>query len=615
MDDKSFVTRLISDQDNAESMRTDIRTVWDDEEKMYVGKQWETSEAPRKIQDKSKRYNSVNNFIFGAVTNTHANITANVPEARMEGTEKNDLEMARKTTYMSRYNDYKNRWGDTWKDMVWQFVKHGCIIGAVLWDTDWIGGTGPNRWIGDVRILNIDKEEIYFDPAIVDLKRDLQDCDFIHRKFRKKIAEIQKKWDYEPPEESNDEDYEGSDPKTTWLYEVWRKGKPEKELFTAEWKKYFNEKAEVEEDSFKAQEYKDMAKGELDGVHLAYCTSDKVLEYIPYVYDDGKYPFIFKILYKDMDNPLGFGMIRQLIKPQILHNYADELEVAAMTTEGLGGMYYQKGALSPKQKEDIRANNSRGGQIFEVNFIEGLQTRTGARVPTNIQNFKEHKQRMVEVISQNTAIHQGISPGANMPYSSIAELGQRADTRTKGMVEILQDFLIELNQLRLSRFEQFYDEERYFRILGEDEDMIEGTFSKKDMQKSWERQTPAGMVEEKYVPEFDIRVTIIDEKPTDRKYYTDTAINLLQMGAIDKESLWYTLENGYFPPMKKILERMTVEQMGMEIGQVLSEVPPDMRQAFLEQAAQLIAQMMSGQQQGMEQQGMEQQPQIQGGQL
>ena len=315
-----------------------------------------------------------------------------------------------------------------------------------------------------------------------------------------------------------------------------------------------------------------------------------------------------------MDNPLGFGMIRQLIKPQILHNYADELEVAAMTTEGLGGMYYQKGALSPKQKEDIRANNSRGGQMFEVTFLEGIQTRTGARVPTNIQNFKEHKQRMVEVISQNTAIHQGISPGANMPYSSIAELGQRADTRTKGMVEILQDFLIELNQLRLSRFEQFYDEERYFRILGEDEDMIEGTFSKKDMQKSWERQTPDGMVEEKYVPEFDIRVTIIDEKPTDRKYYTDTAINLLQMGAIDKESLWYTLENGYFPPMKKILERMTVEQMGMEIGQVLSEVPPDMRQAFLEQAAQLIAQMMSGQQQGMEQQSPMQE-QIQGGQL
>jgi hypothetical protein len=147
---------------------------------------------------------------------------------------------------------------------------------------------------------------------------------------------------------------------------------------------------------------------------------------------------------------------------------------------------------------------------------------------------------------------------------AIAELGARADTRTRGKSETLEDFLIEMDQMILSRMAQFYTEERQWRITGSDGNSISGTFSNREMTKTWERE-PAGIDEmgnetppkmEEYIPEMDIKVKVVDERPTSRNYYIEMAMNLLKAKAMDIESFWYTMEEGKFPPKEDILKRI-----------------------------------------------------------
>lgn len=608
-----FLTEINSHQSDAESNRTDIERIWNDEYLAFIGKQWDMSFARRSKDAKDVRPNSVDNFIFPSIMGLHSTLTASTPEATLEVSDgddaTDDTELERKVTDNVANIFNKNKFPALWKKIVLRGISHGPFIAAVLWDNDWIGGNGPNRWIGEVKIIAQKLDEMYFDPAITDLEERLQDCSFIHRKMRKKLEYFKKKWKKGHMVQADGGEDEGSDHGQAWLREAWHKGKPQ--FMPPERKKELMNKAQnylppsVTVDEYRAELYKQMAEGKVDGVHVSYSSTDVFLEYVPYAYEDGLYPFIFKVMYIDEKCPHGFGEIRNTMIPQVMHNKADETEIEAMSVEGLGGYFYQTGALSEKQKAFIAQNNYKGGLLAQVDNLALMKPREGAKVPQNIAQYKEHKQRMVETISKNTPIRQGMAPSGNMPYAAIAELGARTDTMTKGIAETLEDFMEELVLMIVSRIKEFYTEERAYKIrenkdntgeiirqlkmisqmpddqqkvlgiyellntMGESESTKYGRFSNKEMVHSWERQ-PAGIDEfgneippkkETYMPDFTAKVKILDERPTDRNYYIGLAMNLLPLNMLDMESFWYVIEEGRFPPKETILERLQKQSM------------------------------------------------------
>ena len=604
-EEEKMVHRITTDQENAESLRTggydSIDQTWEDEYKIFIGggKQWETSFAYRSSRAKKIRPNSEDNFAFLAITNQHANITTNIPEVVVEGTGNDDEEVAKKLTHLSQFNDKRNNFRSIWKKMVLQFLNYGPIIGGVLWDSSWVGGTGPDRWVGDVRIIGIDRREIFFDPAIINLEERLQECSFITRRPRKKLDWIKEMW----PEkgkyvssENNEEclQDEGMDPQQAYVIEYWHRGKPW--IMPEEAKKKLLERADIaevmEQDFYKAQDLRDMAKGEFKGIHAAYVSNGIFLEYKPYVYDDGLYPFVYKTLYFDENSPFGFGEIRNIKIPQVMHNKADEIEIEAYSRQGLGGGYYEEGGISPKQIEEIKKTSGKGGVWNRVNSIHKMKDREGVKVPPSLTAYKEHKQRMVETVSANTPIQQGLSPGANISYSTVAELGARTDIRTKQKVEVLEDFLVELNKLRINRFKQFYTEDRYYRLKGKFGKTYEGTFNSSEMYQTWEREGEGGETRfEKYVPEFDLSVKIMDEKPNDREYYTKTAFEMFKSQGMTISDLWTTIDEGEFPPKDQILDNLKAQDQALALMDTMKQIPPEKQQQFM-QVVQGIAQQL-----------------------
>lgn len=609
--ESDFYTSKAVREDGFDDTGYSIEDNWEDDYFLYKGGglQWLTHFAYRSPRMRQIRPNSEDNFIFNTLTIQHANITADTPEAIAIGVETEDKEMSNKLNCSLRHNDKKNNFASTWKKWVFDFIGSGPTIAMVSWDNDWIGGRGAERWIGDVRLTRVDKWEMYFDPAISNLEDNLEDCSFIIRRTRKKLKWIRDKWENGKMvgQQLNEDELvnEGGNPQQAYVIEYRHKGFP---FFMPEDRKdELLEKArqlEEEGEVFKAQDYYDSAKGDLEGIHVAYISDGVLLEYYPYEYEHGKYPFVFSTRYFDDKCQWGFGETRNIKIPQIMHNKADEIEIEAMSREGLGGKFYQKGAVNPKQRDEILSKSGVGGMWFEVDNVNLLKDRDGVKVPASITNYKEHKQRMVETVSSNTPIMQGMSPSANMPYASVKELGARSDVRMLQISNKLEDFLKKVNLLRIELFGQFYTEERYYRIKGKNGQTEFGSMKSDDIKQSWIRDTviqeeldpiTGEMVQvpkpqiEKFIPEFDIEVTVISQKPTDRNYYTNLAMQLYQMQIISAEDLLRTLEDGRLPNMEELIEKYNAMQ---PINQVMNEIQnmPEEEQAIANQQLQQMAQ-------------------------
>jgi hypothetical protein len=629
--ERQFAAKISFDYENAKATRSgdctnDIKSLEDTWEDEYFirkggGLQWNTSIAYRNPNTKKFRPNSEDNFVFNATEQITSNTTASTPQVTVEGVGYNDDNISQEITFMSRFNDERNKFWITWQKMVNDFINYGPVIGMVDWDPMWLGGAGPNRWIGDVRICRVRKEDFFPDPAILDLQTDLQDGSQHIRRIRKKVQWIKDRWKDKAAsvsETMNDSELidEGSDPKQTDLVEYWHRGKPE--YMPKERTKELKDKANMfkeDGDEYRYVDYMDMSKGDLDGIHVAYYADGILLEYIPYVFEHGQYPFVFRVRYLDENSTWGFGEIRNIKIPQIMHNKADEIEIEAYSRQGLGGSYYEEGSVTQKQLEEIKKSSGKGGVWLAVKNIFKIKEREPVQASAGLVQYKEHKQRMVETISQNTPIQQGMAPRSNMPYKAIAELGARTDIRMKKAVDILEDFLKEINKLRISLFAQYYTEDRYYRVKGQDNQIQEGTLNRSKMMLTWIREEASihpGTLEqtpekkEYFIPEFDISVKIIDERPKDRNYWTQTAFSLQAIQGLTMEDLWYTLEEGKLPPREEALKRLAVQNDLLAIQQQVEALPPEGQQAFAtlqQQALQQVTQAVQINQAMEEQQG------------
>lgn len=603
---------LLINIDNAQmyaegGKRTDIEVDWDDEYKIYIGKQWDTSKGKRTTKGRKRNFNSQDNFVLPMIRNMLAPFSS-APSMEISGVEISDDESAKVLNDLVPFILYRNKFQEQWSKIAEQFVGYGPAIGYVGYDQHWIGGTGPNKWVGEVETRFVKKEEFYPDPAILDLEERLQECSYLNIKKRKKLEWFADKWEkgkyvLEDTEDiPKGQEEEGQDAKQATLIIHYHKGTPA--FVPDEWKKIFLEKARQYEEEmglpYYAKDLRDMAAGTLKGVHCAYKANNILLDYIPYIYDDGLYPFVYRVLYSDILQPYGMGEIRNVVIPQILHNKADEIELGAMLSQGIGGAYYNKGALSSTQKDEIMDNIAKPNAWVEVNDANGIHERKQTQVPASITNYKESKKNIIDTVSGNTAILQGISPGANVPYKTIAELGARADARTRHKAKVLESFMIEFVQLIINRIAQFYTEERRYRILGENQDamiqskiykvlqeianmpqgtppemqlqaMVEllmfikeqkekpktGIFKRDMLVKTWERDVDENsnpMLEE-FLPEFDVKVKVAEDKPTDRSYYTTLATQLFGK-AIGIKAFWRTLDEGRFPPINEIISEL-----------------------------------------------------------
>jgi hypothetical protein len=655
--ENELVCKIDNSQQYAEGgKRPDIETCWEDEYKIYQGggKQWDTSKGLRTAKGKKRNFNSEDNIAFSTRRNMIAPFSA-PPVSDISGVETGDDEAADVINDLVASVFYRNKFSEQWDKMVEQMTKYGPVIGYVPWDQHWIGGNGPDRWVGEVRTLFVKKGEFFPDPAIIDLEERLQDCSYINLKQRKKIQWFIDTWPEKGQHVIEDtldvpkgQEDEGQDPQQATLITHFHKGTP---YFVSDfWKQRFLEKAQEAENvsqlPYYAKDLRDMAAGILKGVHCAYKAGTILLDYVPYVYEDGLYPFVYKVLYADEEQPWGMGDMRNIVIPQILHNKADEIELGAMLNQGLGGGWYNKGAMSQSQKDEMLDNIAKANAWHEVNDKNGIEPKQPIQVPAYITNYKENKRSMIDTITGNTAVMQGMSLGANTPYATYAELGARADARMKHKAKVLERFTIEFVEMVIRRILQNYTEGRKSRILGDrqvakvqaevyktliqianapqgtpPEEQLQalvnllqfikmqaqrpktGTYSRTLLVRTWDRETVTETDEngqpvkkalkEEFFPEFDVKIKVMDERPTDRNYWTSVIDKASALGFIGPKAYWQTIMDGKMPSIDETLEELDkLQQAKAQAAQaaISAQAQYDAQQAEADRQLKLIGQ-------------------------
>ena len=108
--------------------------------------------------------------------------------------------------------------------------------------------------------------------------------------------------------------------------------------------------------------------------------------------------------------------------------------------------------------------------------------------------------------------------------------------------------------------------------------IVEDTFRNEDIFDAWAReQVQTGVDEmgqpimeqkfEIFVPEFDISVSVINSKPTDRNYYTNVAFTMFDRQLMTGEDLWKTIDEGKFPPVDVVLDNLSRQQQAQQQAQ------------------------------------------------
>ena len=572
----------------SEDFKQEKLTEWEDERKCYIGDQWSLSFMGTSGNRCKTRPASVDNIIFPAVEYKKYVLTANTPETVVTvlSNEVKDFgqqdEPSRLLTKAVESVMYKNNYALLWTRMILQGLMHGCLIAGVGWDGSWKGGQGAERWIGECNIDYIRKEDFFADPQVDDWEIYLQECEFIIRKQMKPLKWFKEKYPDVAIMHDAIEKRSTSKQEELPLYLYFHKGEPDH--IPSEWKKIWKDKQEANDNQLEKDKYQSYIDGSVEGVHLALYSSGNLLEYIPYIYEDGLYPFAYKVIHVDENSPWGFGEIKNVIQPQILLNKTDEIEAEAYSKQGLGGYFYQSGSLNPRQKKAAVEYSHKGGAILEVDNVNGIKERQPIQTPNSLINYKQFKKAMVGEIIGYTAIQQGEAKSGT-PYKSVVELGSRADVRTIGIIKKAEMFHREIVELVISRIKQFYNFNRML-LAYENNVPYQEEYDPQVIMRNWEREVDGNLVQESYFPELDIRVSIVDAKPNDRQYYINIANMLFERGFIDMVSYLETVEEGKLPPKEIIMERLEIEKQ-KKMEEMLA-----VQQAQQEQALATEQQMM-----------------------
>jgi hypothetical protein len=109
-------------------------------------------------------------------------------------------------------------------------------------------------------------------------------------------------------------------------------------------------------------------------------------------------------------------------------------------------------------------------------------------------------------------------------------------------------------------------------------DMLVKSYAREEIKDPLTGEVTEQKMEE-FIPEFDIKVKIAEDKPTSRDYYVTLATSLLGT-ALGIKAFWKTLDEGKFPPTEEILEELD------ELKRAQAEAQAQMQQTAIQMQQQ-----------------------------
>lgn len=232
-------------------------------------------------------------------------------------------------------------------------------------------------------------------------------------------------------------------------------------------------------------------------------------------YKDGKFPFV---LMKDYDVPgkfWGEGEVGQLLSPQ---KYMNELNNAILdNAKATANMPWIVDRNSGIGRGSI---TSRPGLVIRKNPGSEVRRDQAPGMPSYVANAVESYKEDMSQISGVFDTLKGENATGVYTAQGILALQEAGQARIRLKVKLMEDFLGDLATMWYSRMKQFWETDRWVRIL-----LPDGTYDFKQFTK------------EIFEHDFDVRILAGSTMPVNRGAMLDLMIRLAQTVLPDGQSI------------------------------------------------------------------------------
>lgn len=445
-------------------------------------------------------------WLFNTITNKHADMCDNIPQAVVLPREMSDSESAQTLTSVLPVVLSYNGFEQTYSDNAWELLKHGTAAYGVFWN--------PHKdVIGDISIQAIDLLRIYWEPGITDIQRsrnlfilDLVDTDLLGERY------------------PDQKDKFNGNAVTPLHYEYDDEVDVSKKTVVVDW--YYKK---MTPDGRELLHFVKFA-----GKAVLFSSEDDPIYAERGFYDHGKYPVVFDVLFPEKGTPAGFGEVAICRDPQL---YIDKLMGNILETSMLNTKrrFFAKKSLNIN-KDQLLNNNEPlievDGDIDEVKLRE-FAPRDISPIYANIVQMKTEEMKET---SSNRDVNSGGTGGSVTAASAIAALQEAGNKNSRDIIASSYRKYEEMIHLVIELMRQFYDETRTFRITNQAK---KGAYEFVDFNNGGIKDQVVGMTQSGEPlfrkPVFDLEIKVQKKNPFSILSQNELAKELLAMGAFNPE--------------------------------------------------------------------------------
>lgn len=538
-----------------------------DNEKWYQSLHWELMRG-----ENTKDAEPVSAYLFSTIQQKHADIMDNYPNpnalAREESDEKAATELSEVLPAILENVSYKS----TYSKGAWEKLKHGFAIYGTFWDNDMENG------LGDINIELIDSLNIYWENGIEDIQ-DSENLFIVNLVSKKQLEE-----DYPDMNLAKADGVRAIEPKQ---YANGSKDISDKTLIV-DW---YYKKANSD-----GQKVLHMAKF-IDNKNILWMSELDEEFAETGVYNHGKYPVEIDVLFPEKNTPVGFGYIDILKSPQM---YVDKLDQIISTNALKAG----KMRWFAKQDNILNIDDVQdySKEVIETtgnpkDAIEPFQCRP---LDAYIITHRQSKINELKEIASNNEFNRGEGGKGVTAAAAIQMLQEEGNKTSRDMIDESYRVISKMMYLVIELINQFYDEERKFRITQPNGGYKYIAFSNAKMKE--QEVMLEGQEEAMYrKPIFDIEIVPEKKSPYSQAAYNNLAMELYGAGFFNPEqaeAALVALEMMQFENKEKIT---TMIQKNSKLLQAFQMIQQQLQQMGMENTKlKAIVQAKTGQDMGVD---------------
>ena len=508
-----------------------------EEERWFKLRHWDiirgTNTAEATKDPREVRPEPTSAWLFNSIANKHADIMDNYPEPNVLPREMQDEADAETLSSILPVVFERNEYEQTYDRAAWYKLKHGVVAKGVFWNNELAQG------LGDIDIRFIDILNIFWEPGVTDIQDSrnlfvvsLRDNDLLEQEYPALKGKLTGQI-IDVKEYVYDDNVDTS-----------------KKSVVVDW--YYKKRA---------------GKGR---TILHYCkfvgnevlfASENEPAYAGGFYEHGRYPIEFDVLFPEEGTPTGFGYIAIMKSPQL---YIDKLSQVMLENSMMSAKprFMVKNAAGINEDEFLDWSKPLVHYEGDPNNILPVQV---AQVGSNAVNILQMKIDELKETSSNRDVSQGSSSGGVTAAAAIAALQEAGNKTSRDMIASSYRSFTQECYLAIELIRQFYDEQRSFRITGDDGKYEFVTYSNAGIQGQElppaypGQETEVGYRPAMRVPIFDIVVKPQKRSPYSKMAQNELAKELYQMGVFNPQLAEQTLgmlEMMDFDGKEKVKERV-----------------------------------------------------------